>query len=192
MTTTNLNASLDMFIAATLAQPNSVQPCCSHGCNACCEEPAYCDVNEVAAMLALLPQDQLEALRLRVLEWMRRTTSVRYTEVQMDATAYRQLRIKCPMLSPDTGLCLAYANRPMGCRTFFATGNPKHCQLPERTHQKFAIFNKNSEAEIMRHYFVDCLAQDGKIVLDHIGVLLFEALFDKKAPSKSRKEIVPK
>lgn len=189
MTTTNLNASLDSFIAATLAQPNSVQPCCSKGCNACCEEPAYCDVNEIAAMLALLAPDQIEALKLRVLEWMRSTTAVRYEEEQIDATKYRQMRVKCPMLCPDTGLCLAYANRPMGCRTFFATGNPDHCKLPERTHQKFAIFNKNTEAEIMRHYFMDCLNQDSAIVLDHIGVLLFEALFDKKAPSKSRKEI---
>lgn len=190
MTTTSLNASLDSFIAATLAQPNSVQPCCFKGCNACCEEPAYCDVNEIAAMLDLLAPDQTEALKLRVLEWMRSTTAVRYEEEQIDATKYRQMRIKCPMLCPDAGLCLVYANRPMGCRTFFATGNPDHCKLPERTHQKFAIFNKNTEAEIMRHYFMDCLNQDSAIVLDHIGVLLFEKLFDKKAPSKSRKEIL--
>ncbi len=190
MKTTNLNASLDMFIAATFAQPNAVQPCCAHGCNACCQEPAYCDVNEVAAMLAILPQDQIEALKLRVIEWMQSTSTVRRTEVQINATAYRKLAITCPMLSPETGLCLAYANRPMGCRTFFATGNPAHCKLPEREHQKFAIFNKETEYQIMRPYFIDCLTNDEKIALDHIGVLLFEALFDKKAPSKSRKEIV--
>lgn len=189
MKTTRLNQNLDAFIAASFAQPQNAPHCCSKGCNACCQEPAYCDVNDVSAMLELLPPDQIEALKLRVIEWMQSTSTIRRTEEQMNATAYRELRITCPMLSPETGLCLAYANRPMGCRTFFAHGNPEHCKLPERTHQKFAVFNKNTEAEIMRPYFIDCLSNGGKIVMDHIGVLLFEALFDKKAPSKSRKEI---
>lgn len=189
MTTANYNAALDQFIAASLAQPGAIQPCCQKGCNACCDEAAYADKNDIAAMLAILPADQIEALKLRVLEWMQSTTEVRHTEELIDAHKYRSLKITCPMLSPETGLCLAYECRPMGCRTFAAIGNPEHCKQPERKHQKFVVFNKKTEYAIMREYFLQCLQYDGAIVMDHIGVLLFEALFDKQAPSKSRKEI---
>ena len=192
MTTANTNAALDEFIAASLAQPNSLPTCCHKGCNACCEEVAYCDANDVIAMLSVLDPVQIEALKLRVLEWMQRTTLVRSEEQQIEAMKYRNMRIKCPMLCPETGLCLAYAVRPMGCRTFYAIGKAEDCQLPNRAHQKFVVFNKKTEAVIMRQYFLDCLASDGKIVMDHIGVLLFEKLFDKQASSKSRQEIAPK
>lgn len=191
MNTANINAALDEFITASLAQPGAIQPCCFKGCNACCEEAAYCDRNDVAAMLAMLDAVQIEALKLRVIEWMQRTTPVRSEEEQIDAHKYRAMRIKCPMLCPDTGLCLAYACRPMGCRTFCAIGKAEDCQIPARKNQKFIQFNKQTEAIIMRQYFIDCLTNDGAIVMDHIGVLLFEKLFDKQAPSKSRQEIVP-
>lgn len=189
MTTATLNRNLDEFIALVFSQPQNAPHCCAKGCNHCCSEPAYCDVNEVDAMLSLLAPDQIESLKLRVLEWMQSTATVRYEEAQINALKYRVLNIPCPMLSPETGLCMGYAARPLACRTFFATGKADDCKLPERAHQKFAILPKDPENQIMRHYFMDCLTQDGKITLDHIGVLLFEKLFDKKAPSKSRKEI---
>ena len=189
MNTANHNANLDEFIAASLARPEAIQPCCTKGCNLCCEEAAYCDANDAEAMISQLQPDQIEALKLRVIEWMQQTTLIRRTEKQMDAFTYREHRIKCPMLCPETGLCLAYAVRPMGCRTFFAIGNKADCQLPNRKHQKFVIFNKQTEALICRDYLVNCLTHDGKIVLDHIGVMLFEKLFNKQAPSASRQEI---
>jgi hypothetical protein len=51
-------------------------------------------------MLSMLDPVQIEALKLRVLEWMQRTTLVRSEEEQIEAVKYRNMRIKCPMLCP--------------------------------------------------------------------------------------------
>lgn len=177
-----LHKETDEILAKAFAQPGAVQPCCSKGCNACCQEPAYAEAGEVDAMLEALTPEQIKELKDRVIRWVISARHV-FTQERIDATEYRKLNLQCPMMKD--GLCSAYAQRPYGCRMFFATGNPAHCNLPERTHQKFAIF-PNFEKQLMQKHGLLALQRGESLVMDHIGALLYEKLCGGKLETASR------
>ncbi len=180
-TVAEYNERCDTFWRNVLAQPQNQKPCCFKGCHACCSEPVYASNAEVDYILAGLTDDQKEQVADKVCDWLEKVSGILH-EKMPDAVKYRQLEAPCPLLK--NGLCSVYERRPMGCRSFFALGNPLDCNLPARKHQKFATIPDKF------FFFVGIPpALNDVFIQDHLGVLLLERLHGIGHFSGSRREI---
>ncbi len=173
----------DRLIAKTFDQNPTVRPCCRAGCSACCSEALFASNAEVEHILEALTPEQLAELKAKLPAWLEATRPMmKHKDIHAGnfAVAYRRLNVPCVFLK--NGLCSIYARRPFGCRAFFALKNPFNCNLPEREHQKFAIFGD----DFYRALGGEFIFVDGNFILDHLGVLLAERLLDIKCPSAAR------
>lgn len=169
---TEAHEHADRCIATAISR-GAQTPCCRKGCHACCYEPAYAIRQEVEHALASVPPEKREALKERTSVWLEKLEAGGFTDGEMpDAVAYRKHAIACPFL--ENGLCSVYDRRPIGCRSFFAIGNPADCELPNRAHQKFACFPPKAMAQIAGPLITATNA--GPNDADHIGSLLAELL----------------
>lgn len=171
------HAKCDTFIAAVFKQPQNQKPCCVKGCSACCSEPIYASNAEVDYILEAMTPEQKAEVSAKVAAWMDKVTPI-LPQNMPDAVQYRQLDAPCPLLKNK--LCSVYERRPFGCRTWLAIGNAKDCNLPTRSHQKFAIMPRE-----MFHFLGKPATVGGFLVLDHLGVLLAERLLGVKIQSAS-------
>jgi len=177
---TQQHAGIDRFIAKTFAENPEMKPCCSVGCSACCSEPVYAGEAEVLHILECLTPEQTTLIKTKLPGWLAKTKPL-MNQNMPDATEYRKLNTPCVLL--NNGLCSVYPRRPMGCRVWFAVENPDHCELPYRTHQKYAKFDT---AKIVHASGDSLVFIDDRHVLDHLGNLLAEKLLGIKTPSASR------
>lgn len=158
-------------VAAREIARSEFKPCCRVGCSACCYEPAYAIRAEIEHALKLLTPEQLEMVKAKTKVWVKKAEASGLLNGELaDATQWRLNAIACPFL--EGALCSIYARRPIGCRVFFAKGDPADCDMPMRQHQLYASFANHIMDEICRPLLeseeVDC--RDA----DHIGVLLAE------------------
>ncbi len=180
------NGFIDGLLKTILAKPGAIKPCCTKGCHFCCYEPAYADRRQVDHMIAGLSPEQIEEVKAKLPAWLEATEKLR-TERRPSAFAYRLTNTPCPLLKD--GLCMAYERRPLDCRIFLATGNPQDCDMPARKHQKFAAFSDEAMAFMCDQWVRAGAAEDGEIVMDHIGVLLAERLLGMSIPSAGRRQL---
>lgn len=169
----------DRYIAKTLMANPEMKPCCTPGCSACCSEAVYASEAEVLHIIGGLTLDQIGEVKARLPEWLAKTKPLMDQDMP-NATAYRLLDAPCVLL--QNKLCSAYERRPFGCRVWFALQNPSHCDLPHRTHQLYAYFSN----DLFRATGVPAML-NGKLMFDHLGVLLAEKLLGLKIPTASRK-----
>ena len=166
-----------------------IKPCCSRGCSHCCSEPLYSSAEEVDYMLEGLTKEQRKRVEERSVIWTIKAevffaTSKLRGDGMHDAFEYRDANIVCPFL--EGNLCMVYERRPMGCRTFFAMGNPDQCKMPDRRHQLIAEFDFGHPKwmELWTKWFT------GKTSLshDHMGIILFNRLFNDHKQTNARQE----
>lgn len=184
-------AEIDRLIAMAMAG-STVKPCCRAGCSSCCSEPLYSSEVEVDHMLEGLTDDQRKRVEDRTKEWVTKAeaffaTSKLRPDGLHDAFEYRDAKIECPFL--ENHLCMVYERRPMGCRTFFAIGNPDHCKMPERRTQLIAEFDfsQNGWMNLM-HQWTDSGDLDLKLTNDHMGIILHNRLFNTTKQTNARQE----
>lgn len=173
MTVYEYHTAIDIFIAAATGRASEEnKPCCSR-CTTphCCSEPAYCDDHEADAMLESLNAHQLNEVAWRTQDWLAKARP--FLGVNMPkAFPYRLANNPCPLLNKD-GRCMAYEQRPFGCRMFLALGKPEDCAMPAREHQKFADFPHPNGLTPYHGAYIDA---NCPIELDHIGAHLVRKL----------------
>lgn len=157
---------------------NPVKPCCSKGCHTCCSEALTVADAEVKNILEHYPPEKLDALKARTADWMESFRPFQRAPTKdglINGFAYLLADIKCPFL--EGGLCSIYEHRPFSCRVYFAAGNPEHCKMPHRITQQIADYNY-TDPRFATGYF-DTMMNEGSIRMDHLGVLLYNRLFDQ-------------
>ncbi len=174
---TEQHKAVDGFVNEAFSEAGC-KSCCRAGCFACCSEPVYCSEAEALHILEAVKPADLDQLRANLQEWLFKTRSLR-GEYFPKALKWLGLNVPCPLLKD--GLCSVYERRPFSCRVWFAMEKPENCQLPARRNQKFAEFN----SRIFVRMGVPA-SVGGKIVMDHMSVLLAEKLLGLEIPSGSR------
>lgn len=125
--------------------------CRGEGCSGCCRGNVVVSSAELADIMPRIPQaafDRVKADAASVLDYARRNT------------------MRCPILDPDTSLCLIYEHRPLVCRAYQVVSPADDCFVGigktgikevkrlMSTHAVFAIY-KNQDEEI--ELFVEML-----------------------------------
>jgi Fe-S-cluster containining protein len=175
------HAQADAYVRRCYTARPELTPCCTAGCHACCSEPVYASQAEVAHIVETLTPRQIAEVKFLLPQWLQHTQPI-MSQNMPDAVAYRALNVPCVLLDPGLGLCTVYPRRPLSCRTWFALTNPAACDLPARSHQKYANFSPGI------FYATGIpVAVNGMVIMDHLGVLLAEKLLGLDIPSASRK-----
>jgi len=151
---------------------------CSKGCSACCSEPLAATEPEMLLMLSKLSAEQLAEVKERTQVWLAKAQAMGLDDMDdaPNAFVYRAHNLECPFLKNK--MCIAYHQRPLGCRAHMAIGPRQACEdLNLRPKQKFCYMPELLEAANMRliNAVIDGagpLAE--KIFLDmgHLGSLL--------------------
>ena len=172
-------ARIDLFVAKMFEANPDQKSCCTAGCSACCSEAVYASEAEVLYIIENLSPLQLAEARARLPEWLVQTQALRPVKMP-DALDWRELNAPCVFLR--AGFCSIYPFRPMGCRTWFAKDTPANCDLPQRKHQKFLVM-----PDALFKFIGPPVTTQGRVTLDHLGVLLAEHLLRLNIPSGSRR-----
>lgn len=170
-------------LAEVLAREGTTPPC-RKGCFHCCREPAYCSRRAVDYMLESLSPDQRAAVETRTRVWLTQFQQGGFeSQKQPSAFTYRGKYLWCPLL--ENGACLAYERRPEACRTFIAKSDPDACRDDiKRVSQKFMGIPGLIDVFMRRE--INGLGDGEELCMDHIGILLAEALFGYDQPSAAR------
>jgi len=186
MTVFDYHTAIDAALARVMAANADKPPCCKQ-CTSphCCSEPAYADALEIEWMLEALTPEQLAHVEEGAAQWRGIFgASPMIKEEQTHAFRYRLLNLPCPFLKD--GRCLAYERRPLGCREFFAIGNPEDCAMPARMKQKYAAFpHPNLMDGVVQKFFL----ANRRIDLDHISAHLVRKLLDPEFTTGSHQRI---
>jgi Fe-S-cluster containining protein len=186
MTATEFIHEIDSLVARTM-NGSEFKPCCAKGCSHCCSEPLYAETGEVDHMLDMLTEDQRHRVKERTKTWL--TKAMPFFDITndkglADAFAYRDANIECPFL--ENHLCMVYERRPMGCRTFFATGNPDHCKMPERRQQKIAEIDFSHPAWM--NLWSGFAEDKSTLLMEHVGILVADKLLNEHYESSARRQ----
>lgn len=93
---------------------------CKSGCNHCCSRPIMISIAEAHLIKeSLIKQKRWSEVKRRSMEQEKHK--------DIDALTWFQMNIKCPVLDPNTGKCLAYEVRPIVCSTHYVVSNPSSC-----------------------------------------------------------------
>lgn len=185
----NPTADLYQFVDAQLARAVAEEGSpvtCRKGCFHCCKEAAYTNRAQIAYLLEGLSPDAIEELKTRTQAWLDAFLSSPVCQQgQPSAFVYRALNLWCPLLNRKDGTCSVYERRPLECRWFIARGPEEHCADDlKRPFQEF-LRADGLVALVMRRE-VQALQPGTQLVMDHIGVLLAEALLGYTHASGAR------
>lgn len=154
---------------------------CRKGCFACCSEALYVVADEAKLAIKSIPAEELAGVTERTRTWLDRARTSKMLEARIPHVfAYRSAQLVCPLLKD--GLCLIYANRPLGCRGHNAINDPKLCDnIKDRLTQKFvnAIELINEARDTM------LLGSKRPVEGDHLGVFLARKLLGETGVSGS-------
>ncbi|MEZ5399840.1 MAG: YkgJ family cysteine cluster protein [Bryobacteraceae bacterium] len=133
-----------MMDAAVDAASDGVAVTCSKGCGDCCSQMVplrRMEARRLAAMVERMEEPRrteilgrFAAARERLaaaamLDAVERPREQGDLDWEEFALRYFHLGIPCPFL--EDGSCSIYAERPLVCREFLVTSDPKHCRRPE-------------------------------------------------------------
>jgi|ERR1051325_532104 Fe-S-cluster containining protein len=168
---------------AKAIENSKMKPACGMNCPGCCKEPVYADRIEAERILASLTMEQVEELKPKLVEWLRRFYASGLQQIEEpNVYQYRALNLPCPLLSGS--LCGVYPVRPMACRTHFALRPKKYCDDDVLRHQqKYAL---NQDIVSKAGQMIAMIQNHG--VYDHLCVLLGELLFGRQPETASRAE----
>lgn len=116
---------------------------CFEGCGACCRQlvpvlPPEADA--IRALVRALPPSRRETVRRRAMVNRSRADATGLGEALDEgggatirsrhalSNAWFALRLDCPFL--EGGACSIYAERPLACREYLVTSDPRHCTAP--------------------------------------------------------------
>ncbi len=135
--------SLTDLAVDTTVQALSDPVSCAAGCGACCRQLVPVSGTEARAIHALVHamppsrrdtvlarfQDGIERLRQAgLLEPLRGFEHLPAAQRNATGLAYFRARLPCPFLEDE--MCSVHAERPVICREFLVTSDPRHCDEP--------------------------------------------------------------
>ncbi len=163
---------------------------CRKGCPSCCYEPVYAERTEatlIAQRLLTLDPEVRARVLARVRDWLERfRSSPLRAEESPDVIPYRLMRLPCPLL--EGGECLVYEDRPVACRTHIALGPVERCEdTAQRPDQVWLANNDYLASSMMK--MAGGLQEDGvaHLLMEHLGLLLAEALVGERVESEARR-----
>ncbi len=114
--------------------PNREIISCKPRCNHCCYRKIYVSIGEAVVMMQhLQKKNKLKGV-------MERSSSTLQIATGTDVDTYYAMKIPCPVLNVQTGLCEAYAVRPPSCSTHFVLSDPEGCNQWSPTRVKYIDF----------------------------------------------------
>lgn len=115
---------------------SDMKPNCFKGCAFCCYFPIVVSRMEAKIMFRSIEQFSEERKNAIFRHWenyykdqsgkLEKAFSMDPEDPQTKL-AYKQLNLPCPMLDPETQLCMAYEVRPIPCRTYLNYSDPQVC-----------------------------------------------------------------
>lgn len=175
--------SRNMSQAIGLAYKKGLSIPCGKGCFACCNEPVHVakqEVDRILHELARLPAEDQERVKAAVKAWHEAFDKTPFRQQQEPSVfAYRAARLPCPLLKG--GLCMVYEARPIGCRGHVAVGERRHCEDDALRYTQQYLLSSGMCAEPFA-----IMAQHEDVVFDHLGILLYEALYGTSSPTAGR------
>lgn len=191
MTASEFLKEVDAVIAVSMNNPESIKPCCSKGCSTCCSEALMANRSEVEHMREGYPEDQLEALKSRTQKWLDEFMPFQNAETRdglIDGYKYLDADIKCPFLV--NGLRSVYERRPMGCRVYFAQGDPDNCKMPNRRTQLISDYDFSHP--LWTRLWLRFAQSHRGLYMDHLGIHLHNLPFgtELKSSVTSKYEVV--
>lgn len=174
------HATWDEFWAKMAPQRAKNPVTCVKGCHACCAEPLMVSELEAELMVQAIPAPELEGVKQRASEWaVKAYTSGLLAIDPPSAVEWLRSSIMCPLLKD--GLCLVYQQRPLGCRSHCATGDPKLCHSPDtRREQTYVTSPELGQGVAMMIASVSPNA-------NHLGVYLAQKLLGWTVTSAAQK-----
>ena len=124
-----------------------MRPNCFMGCAFCCYFPIVLSRMEAKMMFRSIEKFSEERKSAIFKHWES------YYEKHKDKLArgmdmdpedpdtkleYKQLNLPCPMLNPETQLCMAYEIRPIPCRTYLNYSDPQVCAEQDMPKEPFS------------------------------------------------------
>lgn len=178
MNTTNAGVKamleeIDAIFVKAKADPNAdFNPPCKEGCFFCCFEAAFACEQEIDYILDGMTPTKIEELKPKLIAWLERAKPVLgHAHSDRIGIAWRLANIPCPLLKD--GKCSVYERRPIGCRTFFARSHAENCEMPMRTHQKFADWGRpGGMPNALDRAQAKFLMTQERVYIDHIGALI--------------------
>lgn len=152
------------------------QTTCTKGCHACCAEPLLVNRQEAKLMFKAIPPAKWGGVRDRASVWIERAEASGILNLQTPrADHYLRAGLMCPLL--ENGLCLVYEQRPLGCRSHYAIGDPALCHDPaKRLTQKYVTSHELNQQTGL----ILCAASPDA---DHLGAYLARWLLRRKVTS---------
>ena len=156
---------------------------CGKGCFACCFEPAFVgrqEVDRILHVLGELPADEQERVKRAVKAWYEAFDKTTFRDQkEMNVFEYRAAKLPCPLLKD--GKCGVYEARPIACRGHVAVGERRHCEDDGlRSEQRYLL-----SSDMCAEPFA-IMARHEDLVFDHLGILLYEAMYGASTPTAAR------
>ncbi|WP_027956172.1 YkgJ family cysteine cluster protein [Halobacillus kuroshimensis] len=114
----------------------SMKPNCFMGCAFCCYFPIVLTKLEAKLLFRSIQQFSAERRQKIFDHWesyfpaqekkLQKALAMDYEDPDTKL-AYKRLNLPCPMLDPETQLCMAYEVRPIPCRTYLNYSDPQVC-----------------------------------------------------------------
>ncbi|WP_213412108.1 YkgJ family cysteine cluster protein [Xylanibacillus composti] len=156
---------------ATIEQQTQLAPSCRKGCAHCCYYPIVITPLEAKLIIAyvdVLPERDKERVAGHLQQYFRQYRSQlrelreqSYEEAD-DKRLYKSLHLPCPMLDTQSGSCLAYAVRPIPCRTYLNYSDPRVCgdELLPKESFSYAFLGEYYMQAL--HEYIQALLMDGE------------------------------
>jgi Fe-S-cluster containining protein len=173
------------------SQKLGVFPTCKKGCSHCCRQLVMAAPLEGMALLHFIqneiPVDKQQRIIDRTKDWFNwrekelpRHISESKKDVMKESAAHYNFGPHCPLL--EDGICTIYEVRPMACRVFYVTSDPRGC-LPHTDPLYMPGIWKESDvgfnvAPITQRIRKDCLKHgvdaklDGKLIPEWIKEII--------------------
>ncbi len=141
-----IQALADEGVRAAIAEVEAIgdRVSCRAGCNACCHHlvtVSVAEAHQLADVVARLPEPRQAAARRRfaaagqVISGWDRVGELDHLLATAESKpdlepAFMALGLACPLLEED-GRCAIYEERPLVCREYLVTSDPKHCAFKD-------------------------------------------------------------
>lgn len=163
----------------------------------CCSEPVWTDRCEVEHIISSLTPEQIEELKPKVKAWMEKASASGMLNIDINnkenqasngvtfsAQWWANVNTPCPLLKD--GRCSVYSLRPMACATFFAGRQEPEVCANVTVKRETLEFADEIYSGIMQALYV--VHQSKRVDMDHLGVLLYNLLFNNNIKTASHLE----
>ncbi|GEM_PF-829762 len=155
----------------TIEQQTELAPSCRKGCVHCCYYPIVItpmEAKQIIAYIAQLPALQQEHIIQHLNRYYAQYRDLLHQleqhsyDEEADKRRYKSLQLPCPLLDTESGSCLAYAVRPIPCRTYLNYSDPLVCEQELMPKEPFSYAFLGEYYMQALHAYIQELLVDGE------------------------------